>query len=68
MNLYWQIFRTFTKIGAFTFGGGYAMLALIEKEVVVRKKWMDATEFIDRVAVAQLLPGLIAVNISILTG
>jgi chromate transporter len=68
MNLYWQIFWTFTKIGAFTFGGGYAMLAMIEKEVVVRKKWMDATEFIDRVAVAQSLPGLLAVNISILTG
>jgi len=68
MNLYWQIFSTFTKIGAFTIGGGYAMLPLIEKEVVVRKKWIDATEFIDRVAIAQTLPGVFAVNISILAG
>ena len=52
MNLYWQIFYTFIRIGAFTIGGGYAMLPLIEKEVVVRKKWIDVTEFIDRVAIA----------------
>jgi len=68
MNLYWQIFLTFTKIGAFTIGGGYAMLPLIEKEIVNRKKWIDATEFIDRIAIAQSLPGVFAVNISILTG
>jgi chromate transporter len=68
MNLYWQIFCKFTKIGAFTIGGGYAMLPLIEKEVVVRKKWIDATEFIDRIAIAQSLPGVFAVNLSILTG
>lgn len=68
MNLYWQIFWTFTKIGAFTFGGGYAMLPLIEKEVVGKKKWISATEFIDRIAIAQSLPGVFAVNISILTG
>jgi chromate transporter len=68
MNLYWQLFYTFTKIGAFTIGGGYAMLPLIEKEVVERKKWMDATEFIDRVAISQSLPGVFAVNISILAG
>jgi len=68
MNLYWQIFSTFIKIGAFTIGGGYAMLPLIEREVVARKKWMTATEFIDRVAVSQSLPGIFAVNISILTG
>jgi len=68
MNLYWQIFWTFTKIGAFTIGGGYAMLPLIEKEVVDKKKWIDATEFIDQIAIAQSLPGVFAVNISILTG
>ncbi|MCL1934520.1 MAG: chromate transporter [Candidatus Azobacteroides sp.] len=68
MNLYWQLFYTFIKIGAFTFGGGYAMLPLIEREMVVRKKWIDATEFIDRVAIAQSLPGVFAVNISILAG
>jgi chromate transporter len=68
MNLYWQIFCTFTKIGAFTIGGGYAMLPMMEKEVVVKKKWMDSTEFIDRIAIAQSLPGIFAVNLSILTG
>ena len=68
MNLYWQIFWTFTKIGAFTIGGGYAMLPLIEKEIVVKKKWIEATEFIDRIAISQSLPGVFAVNISILTG
>ena len=68
MNLYWQIFWTFTKIGAFTVGGGYAMLPLIEKEIVVKKKWIEATEFIDRIAISQSLPGVFAVNISILTG
>jgi len=68
MNLYWQIFWTFTKIGAFTIGGGYVMLPLIEKEIVVKKKWIDATEFIDRIAISQSLPGVFAVNISILTG
>ncbi|MDR3219347.1 MAG: chromate transporter [Dysgonamonadaceae bacterium] len=68
MNLYWQIFRTFTKIGAFTIGGGYAMLPLIEKEVVEQKKWIDASEFVDMVAISQSLPGIFAVNISILTG
>ena len=44
------------------------MLPLIEKEIVVRKKWIDATEFIDRIAISQSLPGVFAVNISILTG
>ena len=68
MNLYWQIFWTFTKIGAFTIGGGYAMLPLIEKEIVEKKKWIEATEFIDRIAISQSLPGVFAVNMSILTG
>jgi chromate transporter len=68
MNLYWQIFWTFTKIGTFTLGGGYAMLPLIEKEVVIQKKWIDPTEFIDRIAIAQSMPGVFAVNVSILTG
>ena len=68
MNLYWQIFYTFVRIGAFTIGGGYAMLPLIEREVVARKKWIDAAEFLDRIAIAQSLPGVFAVNISILTG
>jgi chromate transporter len=68
MNLYGQLFFTFAKIGTFTIGGGYAMLPLIEKEVVEQKKWIDAGEFVDMIAISQSLPGIFAVNISILTG
>jgi chromate transporter len=68
MNIYGQLFFTFTKIGAFTIGGGYAMLPLIQKEVVDRKKWVEAKEFLDMVAISQSLPGIFTVNISILTG
>jgi len=68
INLYGQLFLTFTKIGAFTIGGGYAMLPLIEKEVVERKKWVEAKEFLDMVALSQSLPGIFTVNLSILTG
>ncbi|GHT08057.1 chromate transporter [Bacteroidia bacterium] len=68
MNPYWQIFCTFTKIGAFTIGGGYAMLPLIKKDVVEQKKWIDPTEFVDIVAISQSLPGVFAVNLSVLTG
>ena len=68
MNLYWQLFFVFTKIGAFTIGGGYAMLPLIQREVVEQKKWVDTKEFLDMVAISQSLPGIFAVNISILTG
>ena len=68
MNIYGQLFFTFTKIGAFTIGGGYAMLPLIQKEVVEKKKWVEAKEFLDMVVLSQSLPGIFAVNISILTG
>jgi chromate transporter len=62
------MFFTFAKIGAFTIGGGYAMLPLIQKEVVDQKKWVEAKEFLDMVALSQSLPGIFAVNISILAG
>jgi chromate transporter len=68
MNLYGQIFFTFAKIGTFTIGGGYAMLPLIEKEVVERKKWISRDDFVDMIALSQSVPGIIAVNISILAG
>ncbi len=68
MRFYWDIFITFAKIGAFTIGGGYAMLPLIQKEVVERKKWISPSDFIDMIAIAQSAPGILAVNISILTG
>jgi chromate transporter len=68
MNLYGQLFYTFTKIGAFTIGGGYAMLPLIEKEIVERKHWIEPKEFVDAVAISQSFPGILAVNISIFVG
>ncbi|MCD8178951.1 MAG: chromate transporter [Tannerellaceae bacterium] len=65
--MYWTLFLTFLRIGAFTIGGGYAMLPLIQREVVDRG-WIGKEEFVDLFAVAQSLPGIFAVNISIFTG
>lgn len=65
--MYWTLFITFVKIGTFTIGGGYAMLPLIEREVV-DKGWMTREDFIDLFSVAQSLPGVFAVNISIFVG
>lgn len=62
--MYWQLFLTFVKIGTFTIGGGYAMLPLIQREVVERH-WLTKEEFIDIFAVTQSLPGIFAVNIAI---
>lgn len=66
--MYWTLFLTFAKIGAFTFGGGWAMISLIEREVVDKRKWLERTEFLDLLAVAQSLPGILAVNISVVVG
>lgn len=68
MNIIFEIFLSFLKIGAFTIGGGYAMLSVIEDEVVNKKKWLENEEFIDGMAIAQSTPGVLAVNISIITG
>lgn len=67
-NIYLQLFLTFFKIGAFTFGGGWAMLSLIEREIVDRRGWIDRTEYLDLIAVAQSLPGILAVNVSVAVG
>lgn len=67
-NIYLQLFTTFFKIGAFTFGGGWAMLSLIEKEIVDKRGWIDRTEYLDLIAVAQSLPGILAVNVSVAVG
>lgn len=67
-NIYWDMFTSFVKIGAFTIGGGYAMIPLIRREVVENKKWMDDDEFIDMLAMAQSAPGVIAVNTAIFVG
>ena len=61
-------FATFFKIGLFTIGGGYAMIPLIEKEIVEKKRWIDRDEFLDLMAVAQSAPGVFAVNLSIFIG
>lgn len=65
--MYWTLFLTFVKIGTFTIGGGYAMLPLIQREVVDRG-WLSKEDFIDIFAVTQSLPGIFAVNISIFVG
>ncbi|MCQ2427685.1 MAG: chromate transporter [Clostridia bacterium] len=57
-----SLFLSFLKIGAFTFGGGYAMIALIENEFVSKKKWISQEEFLDMTAIAESTPGPIAVN------
>jgi chromate transporter len=60
--IYLQLFYTFFIIGLFTFGGGYAMLSLIQNEVVVKHAWMNAQQFTDIVAISQMTPGPIGVN------
>ncbi len=67
-NIYLQLFLTFFKIGAFTFGGGWAMISIMEKEVVDKHHWLDKEEFLDLLAVAQSLPGILAVNIAVAVG
>lgn len=63
-----QMFISFFKIGAFTFGGGYAMIPLIEEEVVNNKKWIGKEEFVDIVVISQSFPGALAINTSIFIG
>lgn len=65
---YWELFLVFFKIGAFTFGGGYAMIPLIRNEVVSKKKWLHDEEFIDTLAIAQSMPGPIALNTALFVG
>lgn len=68
IKLLWKLFAVFFKVGSFTFGGGLAMLPLIQKEVVERQKWIDEEEIIDIFAVAQSTPGVIAVNAATFIG
>ena len=56
------LFLIFLKIGAFTFGGGYAMVALLEHEFVEEKRWLTREEFLDMVAIAESTPGPVAIN------
>ena len=65
---YLVLFLEFLKIGAFTFGGGYAMISVIEQEVVTKKKWLSETDFVDMLAMVQSLPGPISINSSVYVG
>ena len=56
------LFFTFFKIGLFTFGGGYAMIALLEEEFIQRRRWLDKNEFLDMTAIAESTPGPVAIN------
>ncbi len=68
MNIYLKIFTCFAKIGAFTIGGGYAMIPIIQREVVEKNKWISEEDFLDVLAISQSAPGILAVNISIFLG
>ena len=67
-NLLIELFIVFFKIGAFTFGGGWAMISIIEKEIVDKKHWVTIEEFLDLLAVAQSIPGILAVNMAVAVG
>ena len=68
MVKYCDIFWSFFKVGSFTIGGGYAMIPLMQRELVVRHRWMDETEFLDLVALSQAMPGVFAVNMATVVG
>lgn len=63
-----KLFTTFFKIGAFTIGGGYAMIPLIQREIVDEQHWLEEEEFLNMIALAQAAPGVIAVNSAIFLG
>ena len=63
-----NLFLTYLKIGTFTIGGGYAMIPVVEKEVVGKKGWMDSASFYQMISVAQAIPGMIALNAAIYVG
>lgn len=64
----WTIFISFLKIGAFTFGGGYAMIPLIAAEMIERRKWLTNEEFLGQLTIAQSIPGPIALNTAVFVG
>ena len=65
---YCDIFWSFLKVGAFTVGGGYAMIPLMQRELVTKHGWMGEEEFMDQVALSQAMPGVFAVNMATMTG
>ncbi|WP_321335376.1 chromate transporter [uncultured Bacteroides sp.] len=68
MNIYFKILSIFFKIGLFTIGGGYAMIPLIENEIVTKRDWISKEDFLDLLAIAQSAPGVMAINIAIFIG
>ena len=68
MRELFNIFWSFFKIGAFTFGGGYAMIPLIQHEVIHNRRWLSEREFIDLLTLAQAAPGPIALNTAVFVG
>lgn len=65
---YSKLFWSFFKVGAFTFGGGWAMISVIEKEIVHKHHWIDREGFLNLLAIAQAMPGILAVNIAVVIG
>ena len=68
MNRYLQLFISFLKVGLFTFGGGYAMIPIIEKEVIDNRCWIERKEFLDLLTLAQSAPGPISLNTAVFVG
>ncbi len=68
MNIYLKLFTSFFRMGLFTFGGGYAMLPLLQREVVENNKWATEEELLDYYAIGQTTPGIIAVNTATFIG
>ncbi len=66
--IYWQLFSTFFKIGLFNFGGGYAMISFLQNEVVYKQAWLSTAEFTDIVAISQVTPGPVGINLATYTG
>ncbi len=68
MGINLKLFTTFFKIGMFTFGGGWAMISIVQRDVVDKNKWLTNEEFLDLITVTQSLPGILAVNMAVVIG
>jgi len=66
--IYWQLYSTFLRIGAFSFGGGYAMIPLFQKEIVTLHHWVSMPEMLDMIAISQMTPGPLAINMATFAG
>lgn len=68
MKQLWNLFRLFFKIGLFTFGGGYAMLPLLQDELVKKRRWLEEEELLDLYSIGQCTPGIISINVATFVG